>query len=69
MASKTGSTSVGEPEMTFKMSAARGLLFERLLRLVEQPHILDGDDRLVGERLQERDLLGREGIGPRALER
>jgi len=27
-----------------------------LLQLMEQPHVLDGDDRLVGERLDELDL-------------
>ena len=31
----------------------RGLLLQRLLELVEQPDILDGDHRLVGEGLQE----------------
>src|SRR5688500_47687 len=30
---------------------SRGLLLERLLRLVKQAHVLDGDHRLVGERL------------------
>ena len=34
----------------------------RALELREQPHVLDRDDRLVGERLEERDLLGREGL-------
>ena len=28
-----------------------------LLQLLEQPGVLDGDDGLVGERLQQRDLL------------
>ena len=27
----------------------------------EQPRVLDGDDRLVGERLEQRDLLSGEG--------
>ena len=37
---------------------ARGaLLLERLLRLVEQPHVLERDRRLVAERLQQSDLL------------
>jgi len=31
-----------------------------VLRLVESPHVLDGDDRLVGEGLHERDLSVRE---------
>ena len=40
-----------------------GLLLERLFRLVEQPHVLDGDDRLGGEGLEQRDL--RVGERPR----
>ena len=36
------------------------------LQLGEQPHVLDGDDRLVGEGLQELDLLVREGPDLRA---
>ena len=42
----------------------RGLLLQRLaelavalLQLLEQPGVLDGDDGLVRERLQQRDLL------------
>src|SRR5262249_26029060 len=31
-----------------------------------QPHVLDRDDRLVGERLQQRDLVVGEGPGLRA---
>jgi hypothetical protein len=31
-----------------------------LLQFGEQAHVLDGDHRLVGERLKERDLPGRE---------
>src|SRR5512145_2605277 len=31
------------------------------LQLLEQPHVLDGDDRLMGEGLQELDLPRREG--------
>src|SRR5256885_5146600 len=38
----------------------RRLLFERFLRLVEEPHVLDRDHRLVGERLDELDLARRE---------
>ena len=45
------------------------LLLERLgeiavalLELLEQPDVLDGDDRLVGEGLKECDLLVREGL-------
>ena len=43
--------------------ARRGLLVEGLgevavarLQLLEEPDVLDGDHRLVGERLEERDL-------------
>jgi hypothetical protein len=44
----------------------RRLLLERLLRLVEQPDVLDRDDRLGGEDLQELDLpIGeRPNFGP-----
>ena len=35
----------------------RSLPLERLLRLVEQPHILDRDDRLGGERLDQLHLV------------
>jgi hypothetical protein len=35
----------------------RGLARQRLLGLVEQPRVLDGDDGLVGEGLQEMDRL------------
>ncbi len=50
--------------------AGRRLLLERLgeiavslLQLLEEPDVLDGDDRLVGERLEELDLPVREGSG------
>ena len=43
----------------------RGLLLERLLGLVEQARVLDRDHRLVGEGLQQRDLL----VGERARAR
>ena len=50
--------------------AGRGLLFERLgevpvagLELLEQPDVLDGDDGLVGEGLEQLDLLVRERPG------
>ena len=36
------------------------LLVERLLRLVEQPHVVDRDRGLARERLDQRDLVGRE---------
>ena len=38
----------------------------RLLELLEQPRVLDGDDRLVGERLQQRDLASVNGRGLRS---
>ena len=49
--------------------ACGGLPLQRLLRLVEQPDVLDGNDRLVGKRLEERNLLGRErmDLGPRVM--
>src|SRR5262249_8736650 len=34
-----------------------GLLLERFAQLVEQPCVLDGDDRLAGEALYQLDLL------------
>ena len=37
-----------------------------LLDLFEQPHILDGDDGLVGEGFEQRDLLVGEGPHLRA---
>ncbi len=36
-------------------------LFEQALGFVEQAHVLDGDHRLAGKRLQQRDLLFGEG--------
>jgi hypothetical protein len=51
--------------------ARRGLLLERLgevvvlgLELLEEPDVLDGDDRLVGEGLEQRDLASREWPRP-----
>ena len=38
----------------------------RCLHLVEQPHVLDGDHRLVGEGLNQLDLLVGERFRPRA---
>ena len=38
----------------------------RCLHLVEQPRILDGDDGLVGEGLQQFDVLVGERAGPPA---
>jgi hypothetical protein len=42
--------------------ARRRLLLQRLFRLVEEAHVLDGDDRLGGEGLEQRDVLGRERL-------
>ena len=44
----------------------RGLPFQRLLGLAEHPCILDRDHRLVGEGLEQRDLLVRERHGRKA---
>ena len=48
--------------MTLRTSRGGGLPLERFLGLVEEPRVLDRDHRLVGERLQQRDLL----LGERA---
>ena len=54
---------VGGRTADHRQDAGRGrLLLERLLRLVEQAHVLDGDHRLVGKGLEQRDLL----VGQRA---
>ena len=39
----------------------RGLLFQRFLEFVEQPHVFDGDDGLVGEGFKQFDLRRGEG--------
>jgi hypothetical protein len=51
----TGCRSVGELAIT------RRLLLKRLRHLVEQPDVLDGDHRLIGEGLEKSDL----GVGKR----
>ena len=68
MAWNTGSSSPGELEMTEHLRG-RGLLLQRLgelararLHLVEQPRVLDRDHGLVGEGLDQLDLLV--GKGP-----
>jgi hypothetical protein len=43
--------------------ARRRLLFESVLRLLEDPRVLEGDDGLVGEGVQEGDLAVRKGPG------
>ncbi len=39
------------------------LPLERVLRLIEQPHVLDGDHRLIGESLQQLDVTVGKGTG------
>ena len=64
MASKTGWALVGDRLMTWRISlvavcrarAPVSSLVARL-QLLEEPHVLDRDDRLVGEGLEQRDLL------------
>ena len=48
--------------MTFRMSAVAVCRSSASLRLVEQPRILDGDHGLVGEGLQQLDVV----VGERA---
>ena len=57
IASNTGCTSVGELAITLRISARGGLPLQRVLRLVEQPHVLDRDDGLVGEGLHQLDMM------------
>ena len=63
IASNTGCMSVGDWLITLQDLARRRLLLERLLGLVEQAHVLDRDHRLVGEGLEQRDLLVRKWPG------
>src|SRR6516165_8268459 len=46
-----------------------GLLLQRLPQLVEQPGILDGDDRLGGETLDQLDLFLCEGTNLLTIDR
>ena len=69
MVSNTGWTSVGELAIDAQDLARGRLLLEGLgqlavarLQLREQPHVLDGDHRLVGEGLEEGDLPLREEL-------
>ena len=64
IASKTGWRSVGELEMTRRISAVAVCCSSASvsvavpgLELLEQPHVLDGDHRLVSEGLDQLDLL------------
>ena len=72
MALITGPTSVGEDAITLEDVAASGLVGQRLrevaglrLHLLEQPDIPDGDHGLVGEGLEQCDLLVAERRAPR----
>ena len=63
MMSNTGWTSVGELRDDAQDLAGRRLLLQRLdqvavagVELLEEPHVLDGDHRLVGEGLQQLDV-------------
>ena len=47
----------GRPADDAQDGRGRGLPLERLARLVEQAHVLDRDHRLVGEDLQQPDVL------------
>ena len=64
MASNTGSSSPGELDDDLQHLERRRLLLQRSdelararLHLVEQPHVLDRDHRLVGEGRDQLDLL------------
>ena len=54
---------MGDALITFSTSEVARLALESLLRLVEQPHVLDRDHRLVGEGLQQLDVVRREASG------
>ena len=65
--SNTGWMSVGELEITRRISLVAVCCSSASVRsaflaceLAEQPRVLDGDHGLVGERLEQRDLGGRE---------
>ena len=55
----TGWISVGELAITPKDFARRSLLFQSFSEFLEQPDILDGDNRLIGKRFYQFDLAGR----------
>ena len=52
--------------MTFSTSAVAVCRSSASLCLVEQPHIFDSDDRLVGEGLEKLDVVVGERAGLRA---
>ena len=47
--------------MTPKNFTRRSLLFQRLLEFLEQPHVLNGNHRLVGKGFKQLDLCWSEG--------
>ena len=53
--------SVGELAMTPKDLTRCRLLLQRFFEFLEQPHVLDGDDSLIGEGFQKLDLRWSEG--------
>jgi len=55
--SNTGCASATEPLMTLRISADARCCSSASRVSFEQAHVLDGDHRLVGERLQQADLL------------
>ena len=63
MASNTGCTSDGRTGDHLQDVGGGGLPLQRLPGFVEQPHILDGDHGLVGEGLQQLDVVRGERAG------
>ena len=68
MASRTGCTSVGDRLMMPSTLGGRRLMLQgfaqfgvAFLDFLEQPHVLNCDDRLCGEGFEESDLLFGEG--------
>src|SRR6516162_5645207 len=60
MAWNTGSSSPGDLLMTCSTSEV-AVLLQRFPQFIKQPRILDGDDGLIREGLDQRELLGGEG--------
>ena len=52
----------------FQLSHRPKQLTGSLLQLLEQPHVLNGNHRLIGEGLEKRDLLVGEGLDFRAAD-
>ena len=61
MVSITGWISVGELAMTPRISLVAVCCSSASVELLEQPHVLDGDHRLVGEGFKQLDLRRGEG--------